>query len=68
MMVIENKYEIGSSVYLNTDVEQLKRIIISIQIFKQGELLYEIICGTSVSKHYEFELSDQENIEIKTSA
>jgi hypothetical protein len=66
MMVIDNKYEIGSIVYLITDSEQLKRIVLSFECYKNGEILYKIACGTTLSYHYEFELSFEKDIEIIT--
>lgn len=64
-MVINNKYELGQTVYLITDTEQLKRLVICIQVDVQG-ILYEVVCGTYISKHYDIELSAEENVTIKT--
>lgn len=61
-MVIDNKFEIGDTVYLVTDTEQHPGLIISIKIFKGGEYLYEVIRGTVSSMHYDFELSTQKNV------
>lgn len=59
MIVIENKFDIGDVVYLRTDKDQDPAIILSIQIFKEGEPLYEVIRNTTTSRHYDFELSHQ---------
>ena len=67
MMVIDNKYDFGDIVYLLTDKEQLPRIIRGIEIFKAGELLYAVNCGTQESRHYEFELSLEKNIVLSSS-
>lgn len=61
MMVIENKYEIGDTVYLLTDSEQLKRIVLAITVYKAGELMYKLINGTVVSEHYDFEMSSEKD-------
>lgn len=66
MMVVDNKYEIGNTVYLKTDPEQLQRIVYGIQLFRGGELLYMLASGTITSNHYEFEISEAENVIIKT--
>lgn len=58
-MIIDNIYEIGQVVYLKTDTEQIPRIVISIYVYKGGELLYKVASGTSTSEHYEFELSKE---------
>ena len=65
MMVIDNKFEIGQTVFINTDSDQSKRVITAISILPGSLLLYDVCCGALVSKHYEFELSDNENIETK---
>lgn len=61
MMLIENKYDFGDIVYLVTDGEQLPRIVTSIKIFKNGELLYLLSCGVSASDHYDFEMTKEKD-------
>ena len=61
MMVIENKHEISDIVYLVTDEDQKARIVSAIEVFKSGELLYRLTCGTLVSSHYEFEISTEKD-------
>lgn len=61
MMIIEPKYEIGSTVFLITDNEQLPRIVMSI-IVNKYDLIYELINTTTTSRHYDFEISDTKNI------
>ena len=56
-MVIDNKYNFGDVVYLITDREQLPRQVVSIEIFKNGEYVYNLISGTNASRHYDFEMS-----------
>lgn len=63
-MVIDNKYEIGQVVYLKTDVEQLQRIVSAITQ-RQGTIVYELCCGKDMSGHYDFEITEDENVEIK---
>lgn len=62
MIVIENKYEIGETVYLITDSEQNPRIIIAFTVYKAGEILYKLVSGTIMSDHYDFELTQQKNV------
>ena len=59
-MVIENKYEIGQKVYLITDPEQMPRMITGI-IVNKYDLIYEMICGTHQSTHYDFEISAEKD-------
>jgi len=64
MLIIENKYEIGQTVFLKTDKEQDARIVIGFKIFKQGEILYELVSGTIQSAHYDFEMTVEKNLII----
>lgn len=61
MMIIDPKYNIGDTVYLITDIEQLPRIVFCFIVYDK-EILYELACGTGTSKHYDFELSETKNI------
>ncbi len=56
MMVIENVFDLRQMVYLKTDAEQLVKIIKMIEV-TAVELLYELSCGASTSRHYDFEIS-----------
>ena len=60
-MTIDNKYDIGESVYLKTDPEQLERIVYAIEIRITG-LLYSVCCGTSTSNHFDFEMSRNKDV------
>lgn len=62
MIVVENEYDFGDIVYLKTDNEQLPRMITSIEVFKNGELLYKLACGTVTTPHYEYEISSQKDV------
>lgn len=54
-------YEIGDTVYLKTDLDQLERIITEILI-KPGCVVYLVVFETSASWHYDFELSLDKDI------
>lgn len=62
MMIIENEYEISDTVYLKTDEDQKARIIISIKVYKNGEIVYELISGIIQSSHYGFEISSEKDL------
>lgn len=62
MMLIDAKYDIGDMVYLKTDSEQLQRIVTRVNVFKNGELMYQLSCGANSSDHYDFEISIERNI------
>lgn len=64
MINIDNKFDIGQTVYLKTDTDQSQRIISAIKI-TVGHLIYEVCCGTNSSWHYDFEMSEQVDV-LKT--
>lgn len=66
MITIDNKFEIGETVYLVTDKDQLPNVVFSIEV-TQGNLLYKIAHGTTTSEHYDFELSREVNVILQTS-
>ncbi len=54
-MVIDNIYQIGESVYLKTDIEQLQRVVCQINVTKL-EITYVLACGERTSNHYDYEI------------
>jgi hypothetical protein len=61
MMVIENKYDFGQIVFLKCDVDQSPRIVVSIEVYKGGELMYKLSAGDNNSLHFDFEISEEKN-------
>ena len=62
-MVIDNKYEIGQTVFLITDEDQKPRLVVAIKVCP-GEIVYEVINGTLTSYHYDFEMSKEKVIQL----
>ena len=60
-MKIDNKFEIGQTVYLKHDKDQLPRMVTAI-IVRPGALTFELSGRTAVSNHYDFEVSDQPDV------
>ena len=60
-MTINNKFNIGDLIYLNTDEEQLLRQITGITINPDLSLIYNIIQGLEISRHYEIEMTKEKN-------
>ena len=60
-MVIDNSFELKQIVYLITDTDQRPRIVTRIKVGVSG-LVYELCCGTCISDHYDFEISDSVNV------
>lgn len=64
-MVIDNKHEMGETVYLTTDDEQRPRLVTKISLVPGGVIVYQCSCGTQVSEHYELELSSEPDLALK---
>ncbi len=60
-MKIETKYEFGQIVYLSTDPEQNGRMVCGFTV-TPGDILYKLCLGTSVSDHYDFEITEEKDI------
>lgn len=65
MIVIDNKFEIGQTVYLKTDKEQLPRIVTAIYV-TSGSTLYYLCQGVNETKHYEIEINEAKNVLLAT--
>lgn len=66
MMIIDNNFDIKQIVYLNTDGEQLPRVIFCISIYEKN-IVYGIRNANTESWHYEFELSKDKIPELSIS-
>lgn len=64
-MVIDNKYEMGDTVYLKTDPDQKVRMVSAILI-RPGFIEYKLDCGTDFSWHPDFVISIEKNIVLTT--
>lgn len=63
MMLIDTKFKIGDVVYLQTDLDQQKRLITGINI-RANSIVYLVSCGTVESYHYDFEISSEVDVLI----
>ena len=54
-------YELGQDVYLKTDPEQLKRMVVQIRKDFNG-IVYVLVCGPETTIHFEAEISDSPDI------
>lgn len=61
-MLIDNKYDLKGIVYLLTDTDQYPRMIVGVKVCVDGALLYQVVCGTSETWHYEVELSAEKDL------
>lgn len=63
MPELKPKYIHEEIVYLKTDPELLPRMVTAYKVSK-FDITYELICGTSVSYHYDYEIAKSKE-EIK---
>lgn len=59
MNIHQTQYTYGDTVYLKTDPEQNKRMVTSLTLWPGGSALYEVVCGTETSSHYDIEMTAQ---------
>lgn len=64
-MVIDNKFELGDTVYLKTDPDQRARIV-SAFLIRPSYIEYRLDYGTDFSWHPDFVISAERNIVITT--
>ena len=60
-MLIDNKYNLGELVYLKTDPEQNKRMIVGIKICLDGGMYYSLSLGIEETNHYELEFTKEKD-------
>lgn len=60
MLKIDIEHEIGDTVYLVTDVEQLPRLVYCIEVYRK-DIMYRLVCGSHTDSHYSFEISKEKN-------
>lgn len=60
-MLVDNKYNIGETVYLKTDTDQEPRIVTCIKAYPDG-LIYQLSCGIQNTDHYDFEISKEKDL------
>ena len=56
MITIDNKHDFEDIVFLKTDPEQHERLVHGIIICPNNQLLYDLMCGTVSSRHYDIEI------------
>jgi hypothetical protein len=61
MMILNNLFEIGQTVYLITDSDQKPRLIIGILIRPSG-ILYDLANGERSAWHHEIEITNEQNL------
>lgn len=62
MIIIENEFEIGQTVYLRTDEDQRPRLLTALVYRAGGYMTYELSCGTATSWHNALEFSLEKDV------
>ena len=57
-------FEIGQTVYLKTDIDQLPRLVYKFIVYRDS-ILYAVTQGITETEHYDFEMSETKNELIK---
>jgi len=65
ILPIEISYNIGEKVYLVTDTEQHIRLVTGI-VIRRTSIMYEVSKGENCSTHYDFEISKEPNLIMKS--
>lgn len=60
-MLLESKYDIGELVYLKTDKDQNKRMVLEV-LFSTNGVQYRLACGNCSSWHYEMECTIEKDV------
>ena len=55
--VIHNEFDLEELVYLVTDPEQYRRIVVAFYVDTNDVVKYELRCGTEYSTHFAYEIS-----------
>jgi hypothetical protein len=66
MIIIENEFEIGHTVYLRTDDDQKPRLITAVCCRAGSYMTYELSCGTATSWHNALEMSLEKDVLVTT--
>jgi hypothetical protein len=67
MMLIQNEFELGATVYLVTDKEQAPRMVTMIQVSPGQGIAYRLACGSQESCHFPCEISQEPNLVLSNS-
>lgn len=62
-MIIDLDFNIAQEVYLKTDSDQNKRLVIGI-VIRDRSTMYELACGSNSSWHYDFEIISDKDVLI----
>lgn len=62
-IILNVEFEQGEIVYLRTDQEQLARLVMGYRVQNNSStILYDLMCGTLQSCHYEMELTREKTL------
>lgn len=64
-MVFDSRYNLNDTVYLRTDESQCRRLVVYIRFESGGSIMYGLACAEGVTIHYEAEISDEMDQNLK---
>lgn len=67
MMLIDEKFAIGQTVFLHTDPDQFPRIVTGYVVRPQGIIEYKLSSGESETVHFDIEISVDQSVFIRSS-
>lgn len=62
MDIVTTLFDFGEIVYLKTDADQNGRMVTGYIVRPNNNILYELSIGTTMSTHYDFEISREINV------
>lgn len=64
-MKLANKYNIGDTVYIKTDINQKPNIVIAITVYSDSYHTYKLNSTDSCSDYRDYEISHEKNLLLK---
>jgi hypothetical protein len=61
IVTVEIEFEIGQTVYLKTDMEQMPRMVVAIIIGGNNSILYRLASATNETAHYACEITREKS-------
>ena len=65
VMRVNNKYNIGDTVYIKTDINQKPNIIIAITVYSDNYHTYKLNSMDNCSDYRDYEIADEKDLALK---
>ena len=67
-MIIKEAFELGETVYLKTDTEQLPHVVTGYVIRPGGTIIYKLSCCGEETNHYDLEITKEQDTLLKVTS